>query len=231
MSLATYLLALFFLFIFISKKRLILFSSIMLSIFLILININFHPFYNDYEIINSSHLHQGFKIQKFYECSENKLQTCNKILNLQPSFIEIIKNFSSSAYGEIYTVGWNMFKDNPLTGVGISNYQTSCLNFTKYENMMINYDCASHPHNIYIQWLSEGGLITFLSFIILLICINYFIICGKNKKYFNYISIACMIILFWPIMSTGSLIKNWNGVFTFYIISLCISLNRIKINN
>ena len=64
-----------------------------------------------------------------------------------------------------------MFLDNPITGVGISNYQTSCLNISKYKKMMINYDCASHPHNLYIQWLSEGGLITFVSFFILLFTI------------------------------------------------------------
>ena len=123
-----------------------------------------------------------------------------------------------------------MFKDNPFTGVGISNYQISCMSITKYSNLMVNYDCASHPHNTYIQWLSEGGFTTFVSFILLLTTILYFLIKGNNQNIFNYISITCMIILFWPIMSTGSLIKNWNGVLTFYIIGLCISLNRVKIN-
>ena len=36
-----------------------------------------------------------------------------------------------------------------------------------YKNMMVNYDCASHPHNIYIQWLTEGGLIVFIFIFIL----------------------------------------------------------------
>ena len=51
-----------------------------------------------------------------------------------------------------------------------------------------------------------------------------------NNNIYKYVSIACILILFWPIMSTGSLIKNWNGVLTFYIIAICISLNRVKIN-
>ena len=25
-------------------------------------------------------------------------------------------------------------------------------------------NCASHPHNIYIQWLTEGGIIVFILF-------------------------------------------------------------------
>ena len=231
MALATYFLALFFLFIFLKNKRFVFFSSISLSIFLIMTIIIFHPFYNDYKMINSTHLHQGLTIEKYFDCPEDPLKKCNKIINLQPSFIEVLKNFSSSTYGEIYTVGLNMFLDNPITGVGISNYQTSCINISEYKNLMINYDCASHPHNLYIQWLSEGGIITFISFLFLLFTILYFIIYGCNNNILKYVSIACILILFWPIMSTGSLIKNWNGVLTFYIIGICISLNRIKINN
>ena len=122
-----------------------------------------------------------------------------------------------------------MFLDNPITGIGISNYQTSCINNSKYKNMMVNYNCASHPHNLYIQWLSEGGIITFISFLLLLYGILYFLFYGINNKIFKFVSIACILILFWPVMSTGSLVKNWNGVLTFYIIGVCISLNRVKI--
>ena len=230
MALATYFLALFFLLIFLKSKRFVFFSSISLSIFLIIIVIIFHPFYNDYKVINSTHLHQGLTIEKYFDCPEDPLKKCNKIINLQPSFIKVLENFSSSAYGEIYSVGLNMFLDNPITGVGISNYQTSCINISKYKDMMVNYDCASHPHNLYIQWLSEGGIITFVAFLFLLFNILYFLFYGCNNNIFKFVSIACILILFWPIMSTGSLIKNWNGVLTFYIIAICICLNRVKIN-
>ena len=57
-----------------------------------------------------------------------------------------------------------MFKENPITGIGISNFQYACKNFQKYKTVMINYNCASHPHNIYLQWLAEGGLIIFSPF-------------------------------------------------------------------
>ena len=79
-------------------------------------------------MINSTHLHQGLTIEKYFDCPEDTLKKCSKIINLQPSFIKVLENFSSSAYGEIYKVGLSMFLDNPITGVGISNYQTSCIN-------------------------------------------------------------------------------------------------------
>ena len=46
---------------------------------------------------------------------------------------------------------------------------------------MMNYDCASHPHNIYIQWLAEGGLITFIAFIFSILC-NLYIILNRKKQ-------------------------------------------------
>lgn len=230
MAFATYFLALSFLLFFFENKRLTIFFSIILSIIFILISIKFHPFYNDYKIINSTHYHQGLTIEKYFDCEDNISKNCKKIINLQPSFTKVLKNFSSSAYGEIFMVGLNLFKDNPITGIGISNYQTACLNIVKYKNLMVNYECASHPHNIYIQWLSEGGLISFTSFLFFLASVFYIFINGKNQGTIKYISIASAIILFWPIMSSGSLIKNWNGVLTFYIIGLCVSMNKVKIN-
>ena len=230
MSLATYFMALFFLFIFLSNKRLIFLFSIIISIFLIFISIKLHPVYNDYKIINSTHYHQGLTVEKYFDCKEDISKKCKKIINLQPSFIEVIKNFSTSAYGEIYNVGLKMFKDNPLTGIGISNYQTACLKIKEYKELMVNYDCASHPHNTYMQWLSEGGIISLFAFITYLGSNVYFIFFSKNSKIIKFICLATLLILFWPIMSTGSLVKNWNGALTFYIIAICISINRVKIS-
>ena len=50
----------------------------------------------------------------------------------------------------------------------------------------------------------------------------------KSDSPFATLSLITLIILFWPIMSTGSLLKNWMGVSSFYIIGVCLSLSRIK---
>tara|TARA_B100000963_G_scaffold202670_1_gene176443 strand:- start:594 stop:965 length:372 start_codon:yes stop_codon:yes gene_type:complete len=123
-----------------------------------------------------------------------------------------------------------MFSDNPITGIGISNFKYLCQNKELYKNMMTNYDCASHPHNIYIQWLVEGGLIVFVSFILYLLFLVKFIVNNTGDKKYKIISIVIIILMFWPIMSTGSLIKNWFGVITFFIIGLCMCLSTFKDN-
>ena len=93
---------------------------------------------------------------------------------------------------------------------------------------MVNYNCASHPHNIYIQWLTEGGLIVFIFFVLYLFYLLNFILNNNGSRENKIISLVIILIMFWPIMSTGSLIKNWYGVITFFIIGLCMSLSKFR---
>ena len=230
MALATFLLSLLLLFIFLSDNRKSIFLSIILGISLIFLAIYLHPFYNDFKIIESTQYHQGQKIEKFFQCENNIKKVCSKIINIQPSFLEVIKNFSTSAYGEIYLLSYNMFLDNPITGIGINNFKYLCDFNEIYTSMMINYECASHPHNIYVQWLTEGGIVVFIFFILYLIILIRFIINNIGDKKYKIISLIIIFAMFWPIMSTGSLVKNWYGVITFFIIGICMCLSKFKKN-
>ena len=148
-------------------------------------------------------------------------------IELQPEFLQVIKNFSSSAYGEIYALGIAMYNDHKLVGVGLNNFTYLCNNDERYKNIIKNYVCVSHPHNIYLQWLVESGVLGLIFFILYLSSLFYFILIKKINEY-SLLSFATLLVLFWPIMSTGSLLKNWNGVSTFYIIGICITLTKLK---
>jgi len=228
MALATYGLALILLFLFLKENRSAVFISIILGLTIMFSIYKIHPFYNDYKIIESNQYHQGLKIEKNYICENEDTEICSKIIDLQPKFIEIIKNFSTSAYGEIYLLSFKMFQDNPITGIGLSNFKFLCNNESHYNNLMTNYRCASHPHNKYIQWMAEGGLIVLTLFLIYLLVLFNFIYKNNGDREYKIISIVILIILFWPIMSTGSLIKNWYGISVFFITGLSMCLSRIK---
>ncbi len=230
MAFATFAFSLSILLIFLEGFRKSIFLSIIIGAFFIFLTVYLHPFYNDFKIIESTEYHQGKKIEKFYECNDDNEKMCSKIINIQPSFLQVIKNFDTSAYGEIYLLSFRMFLDNPITGIGINNFKYLCGYDNQYKNMMLNYDCASHPHNIYIQWLTEGGLIVFISFIIYLFFLITFIVSNSGDKKYKIISLVIILSMFWPIMSTGSLIKNWYGVITFFIIGICMCLSRFKNN-
>ena len=228
MAFAVFALALFVLFVFLYEQRKSIVLSIIFGTLLIIITVYLHPFYNDFKVLESTEFHQGQKIEKFFACDHNDEETCTKIVNLQPSFFKIIENFKTSAYGEIYLLSYKMFLDNPISGIGINNFEYMCKNFDNYKNMMSNYNCASHPHNIYIQWLTEGGIIVISCFLLYLFYMISFILYNKGDREYKVISLVIILIMFWPIMSTGSLIKNWYGVITFFIIGLCLCLSKFK---
>ncbi len=231
MAFATFALSLSILLILLKGFRRSIFLSLALGALFIFVSIYLHPFYNDFKIIESTQYHQGQKIEKVFKCNDDSEKLCSKILNVQPSFFEVIKNFSTSAYGEIYLLSYKMFLDNPITGIGINNFQYLCKYNDSYKKMMINYECASHPHNIYIQWLAEGGLIVFIIFILYVYFLVSFILNNSGDKKYKIISLVIILLMFWPIMSTGSLIKNWYGVTTFFIIGLCMGLSKLKDND
>tara|TARA_Y100001970_G_C14250007_1_gene871121 strand:+ start:2504 stop:3817 length:1314 start_codon:yes stop_codon:yes gene_type:complete len=210
------------------SKNIYYLLSIVILFLLILISNKFHPAF-DYKIVNSTPIHNGLVLEKQIECINETNLNCTILVKSQPKFIEVLKNFNKSAYGEIYLLALNMYKENLIFGIGLNNYNELCAT-TEYRLQLKNIDCVTHPHNFYLQWLIETGPICLLLFIFYLYSI--FISIGKNQSgKIKLLSIITMIILFWPIMSTGSLTKNWYGVSTFYIIGICISIYKMKFVN
>ena len=227
MAFATFGLGLI-IFILFSKDKIYFLLSILLMLLLIFISNKFHPAY-EFKILNSSPIHNGLELEKKIEC-ENPLEAnCTIIIRSQPEFITVLKNFKESAYGEIYLHAIKMYKDNLIFGIGLNNYKELCLT-KEYKKLLNNIDCVTHPHNFYLQWLVETGPICLILFILYL----YYVlkIINQNKiKETKLLSIITMIVLFWPIMSTGSMTKNWYGINVFFLVGICISIYKLDIKN
>ena len=63
----------------------------------------------------------------------------------------------SKPLDDIHKTGYNIFLDNYLFGIGVKNFRNKC---KEYE--ISEYSCNTHPHNTYIQLLSETGIFGFL---------------------------------------------------------------------
>ena len=120
--------------------------------------------------------------------------------------------FFDTQWGAHYLTSFQIFKDNKLIGSGLKTYRYIC-NLEKYDEIeSANRDsrCSSHPHNFYLEVLSEGGILGFVIFIFLiyLFFLSILKIENKDKK---ALSIAIFLLLFWPIKTTGSIFASWNG--------------------
>jgi O-antigen ligase len=123
----------------------------------------------------------------------------------------------SKEHTMIYKAAYKIFLDNKLLGVGVKNFRTIC----KKEKYNTHRDsCSTHPHNTYMQILTETGIIGF-SFLIFIFF--YFIkhlllhvkLKLKRKKYFNDFEIcllSAILIYLWPIAPTGNIFNNWLNI-------------------
>ena len=132
----------------------------------------------------------------------------------------------SKIHNELYVSAYKIFLDNKILGVGVKNFRNYCSD-PKYKTQ---YSCDSHPHNTFLQILSEIGLIGFMFFLYVFYIFvkNIFLhlIYRWNKKQiFNDFEICILsgiFIYLWPIVPTGNFFNNWLSIIMFLNLPLLI---------
>ena len=142
-------------------------------------------------------------------------------------------SFLDSRYGAHFLTSYEIFKDHYIIGSGIKTFRKVCEN-KKYKNIKSKYSfarCNTHPHNFYLEILSESGGVFFISFIIFIgtMLIRLFQKYIKDKNPITVASICLYFVLFWPIQTTGSLFSTFNGVFYFIGLAIIFLSNNMKL--
>ena len=229
MSFASIGLGLLILFLLEKKFRKKIIFSLIILFCLTFLAIKFNPILNKIEIVEKNPWHNGTVYQINLPCKNNKNEICKQKFETQPFFYEVLTNFSKTAYWETYAQAITIWKDHPFFGIGIKNYTNACKS-EKYKENLRYFFCTTHPHNFYIQWLLETGVLGLLGFITLLfIWFKYFIKdISKNINPLIYAPILTLFVLFWPIMSTGSFFSNRNATMNWFIIALCLAITNLR---
>ena len=114
-----------------------------------------------------------------------------------------------------------------MFGVGVKKFRKVCseekYNFSKWS-------CSNHPHNSYIQLLSETGLIGFsFMFSLLLFLVfkifKHLLYKFRSKEYFsNYqvFIISAIVISIWPLAPSGNIFNNWLSIIYYLSIPLLL---------
>ena len=176
----------------------------------------------------------------YYSQLDKKESTFNKT-------IEEVANYSNSGYGSLSITAFKMFKHNPIFGIGLKNYRVACERdeFLSKGHMGTGYGvspwkghyneglkkyfqatCSSHPHNLYLTWLAETGLIGLMLFVLLIIIV--FKKAFRNKKAIsnNIISLGILITLipkFLPMMPALNFFSNWNAICFWFLLGWFLS--------
>ena len=116
-----------------------------------------------------------------------------------------------------YITAFRIFLDNKILGVGVKNFRNFCSDKKYVESV---FSCSNHPHNSYIQILTETGLIGFffLIFVLFYFCkniIKHLILKLNGKAYFTDFEICILsglAIYLWPFVPTGNVFSNWLNI-------------------
>jgi O-antigen ligase len=171
---------------------------------------------------------------KLYPNSQERVinSTYNQIFEKTDSSKNIKINLFSEGHQNHFKTALLIFKQHYLAGVGVKNFRLECRK-SIYDDVG-KYHCTTHPHNTYMQLLSETGLIgfsLFISFIIfILVKIIKFMKIVYLKKKINVplaISFVIVCINFFPFITTGSFFNNWLS--TLYSIPVAVLLYELNL--
>ena len=125
-----------------------------------------------------------------------------------------------SQYGAHRIASYQIFKDNFYFGVGIKNFRNE-VGKNKYENkdyVKTDFRVATHPHQVHHEFLSETGIIGYLSFLIF-ISLSLFVSLKryfKTKNLYQLSGIIFVITSILPIIPSGSFFSTFtSSIFWF----------------
>ncbi len=150
--------------------------------------------------------------------------------NVQDRFTNaVVNSLPTGPHSDYYRVmgaGLTVFKTAPFLGIGPATHRELCPSIVG-ENP--DFRCDNHPHNFYIQFLTEIGIIGLISGSVMIISIIWAALAGWRKNRDNVVAATAFVVpfgLFFPIQSTGDFFGQWNNIFMWSAIALALAAAR-----
>jgi O-antigen ligase len=140
------------------------------------------------------------------------------------STAHVIADLGSTHYGIIFGSALEIARDHPIFGVGMHNYERACLE-PQYGPEKVGPDqlprCPGHPHNFYLQWLAEGGVIGLGLFVAFAVLSLRELVRWRSANRDNLIFYGLAVSLalrFWPLTSGTSFFSSWSAAPLFLVL-------------
>ena len=141
-------------------------------------------------------------------------------------------NKNSPQYMKEFSTFYETWLLNKYIGGGIKNFRYYC-HVRQNIDKNSKFICNMHPHNYYLEILTETGVVGFGILIIIFLLILYN---SLYKKYFtlshlkyNNLIIPFIFLFFveiFPVKSTGSFFTTGNATYFFLIMTILVSLSQ-----
>jgi O-antigen ligase len=137
---------------------------------------------------------------------------------------QVISHIDESHYGIIFKSALEVARDHPIFGVGMHNYQAVCLD-AEYGPQLVGPQqlprCSGHPHNTYLEWLAEGGLVGLGFYVAFVVLTLRALVQWRRENQDNLIFYglaASLALRFWPLASGTTFFSSWAAEPLFLIV-------------
>ena len=147
---------------------------------------------------------------------------------------QIVNHLPTGPHSDYYRVmgaGIEVFKTSPVFGVGPAAHRELCHEIV---GKVPEFRCDNHPHNFYIQFLAETGIIGFVVGTMMLCSIIWATFSGWRFARDNVVAATAFVVplgLFFPIASFADFFGQWNNIFMWSALALALASGRTLINN
>ena len=146
------------------------------------------------------------------------------------SFLDQLPLYKGSPYYDAMAPAWLIFEKFPTLGIGAGNFRYLCADLIQPG---LGYPCHNHPHNFYLQILSETGFLGLIFAVIFIVSIIIKCLGARNTNRHVLYSVAWVIpfALFWPIRSSADFFGQWNNIFLWSAVALALAVAHSKFKN
>ncbi len=139
--------------------------------------------------------------------------------------ISQLSDLGGSVYGQLFIAAFHFWQTSPVFGLGAGEFKYACepamaLLHTTY--------CDVHPHNIYLEWLSETGTIGAALFITAMGLVVKSVWQQRQSAPLMLwlFPMVALVVVLWPAIVTQSIFSNWPAMLFWYSLSIAAAAPR-----